>query len=155
MIFAPHIRLAFLLLLGMAIAPVNATPARAAQRHHLLEETCDSARSGTQAETLSCYTAAAAKARSEVQRALRENLRVASSLDRDTSRWDRGTDSSSAERLKSSQSAWLKYVDAQCSYEGQSSAGGSGEDILRARCLYRANRMRAAELKAARQLYAR
>lgn len=158
MTVAPQFGVALLLLLGVDAARADALPADAAQPPHSIEAQCDSPRSGTQAETLSCYTPAAARLRSEVQRAFQRNLRTATFPDNGSNgfaRRRRIAASSLVERLKGSQAAWIKYVDAQCSYEGQSSLGGSGQDILRAKCLYRANRTRLFELDTARQLFAR
>ena len=59
------------------------------------------------------------------------------------------------ERLKLSQTAWLQYSDVQCGFEGETSFGGSGTDILNAECRYRMNSNRLKELEAARQLLER
>jgi uncharacterized protein YecT (DUF1311 family) len=51
--------------------------------------------------------------------------------------------------LEASQAEWLKYSDAQCSFEGETSFGGSGTDILAAQCHDRLNIRRISELNAA------
>jgi len=56
--------------------------------------------------------------------------------------------------LEASQAAWLRYSACQCAFEGGSSFGGSGTDVLEAECHYRLS-LRIAELRAAAKLLRR
>jgi uncharacterized protein YecT (DUF1311 family) len=60
--------------------------------------------------------------------------------------------SSLAKWLQSSQLAWVRYSQSQCAFEGGTSFGGSGTDILDAECHQRLNSKRIAELNAAYDL---
>jgi uncharacterized protein YecT (DUF1311 family) len=120
------------------------------------EGQCD--RASSQAETFSCYFELAATSRAEVQRAFDRSLESAIARDRELKAYPHARDMPSAslvERLKRSQTAWLQYSDAQCGLEGETSFGGSGTDILNAKCRYRMNSNRLEELEAARQLLER
>jgi len=57
--------------------------------------------------------------------------------------------------LKAAQAAWLSYSMSQCALEGGVAFGGSGTDILEARCRYRMNVIRLSELRAAIRLLER
>jgi uncharacterized protein YecT (DUF1311 family) len=120
------------------------------------EKRCSDASS--QAETLSCYFDLAATSRAEVQRAFERNLQSAMAQDREFNAYSSAhgmLDASLVKRLRTSQAAWLQYSDAQCGFEGGSSSGGSGEDILDAACHHRMNASRLQELEAARELFER
>ena len=117
------------------------------------EKRCDAA--STQIESLGCYLDAAATSRAAVRRAFHRDLQRAITRDRDFGAYAHAHGMlglSLAQRLRISQVAWLKYSDVQCSLEGQSSLGGSGEDIHQAECHYRLNSGRLAELKATHEL---
>ena len=120
------------------------------------EERCGEASS--QAETFSCYFDLAVTSRAEVQRGFERNLQSAMAQDREFNAYSSAHGmlrASLAKRLRTSQAAWLQYSDAQCGFEGGSSSGGSGEDILDAACHYRMNSSRLKELEAARELLER
>ncbi len=102
-----------------------------------------------------CYLAAADRERIKVERVFRQRLREATTLDNSVV----GPDASKppyiphlAAHLRLSQAAWMRYVGAQCTFEGGVSFGGSGTDMLRDECRYRLYKQRLAELIAARRL---
>lgn len=102
----------------------------------------------TQLDAYGCYLDAAGQARVEVERAFAASLRTATRLDADARRHHmRG--SKLAAQLRASQAAWLRHSRAQCAFEGATSFGGSGTDVLEAACRYRLNTSRLSDLKAA------
>jgi len=123
--------------LGLA-GPLYAQPSKPT------EQQCGGA--ATRAETLSCYLRAAARSRAEVDRAFERDVQRANALDHAAS------GSSLENGLRASQAEWIRYSNAQCSFEGQSSFGGSGTDILVAACQDRLNSARSSELNSARAL---
>jgi uncharacterized protein YecT (DUF1311 family) len=150
MTFPVRAILAIVLVIGSSVPALAAGVVASREATDRLERRCDGA--STQAETLGCYLAAAAKSRADVDRAFRRNLRTSIKLDRQFNAFARSkgiAGSSLSAQLKASQSAWIRYSQSQCSFEGGSSFGGSGTDILDAACHYRLNSKRSAELKAA------
>jgi len=152
MTFAVRAALAASLTIGASGPGLAGATVPPAQANDSLQERCTGA--STQAETLGCYAAAAAKSRAEVERAFERNLQTARALDRE---WNAHAShhilgSVLRKQLKVSQAAWLSYSQSQCSFEGGSSFGGSGTDILDAACHYRLNSQRLSELNAAYKL---
>ena len=153
MTFAVRAILALCLAVGASVPSSGRASVIPAQSTKRLEARCEGA--STQVETENCYTAAAERSRAEVERAFERNLRTAAAMDSDFNAYARGRHilgSILAQQLKASQAAWLRYSQSQCSFEGGSSFGGSGTDILEAACHYRLNSQRLLELKAAAQL---
>ncbi|HEY1606520.1 MAG TPA: lysozyme inhibitor LprI family protein [Allosphingosinicella sp.] len=153
MTFALLAILSALLAIGTSGVPVlgggTVPSAHAADR---LEAGCEPP---TEVEREICYRAAAARSRGEVERAFERNLRTATALDREWNAFaqaHRIRGSSLAGQLKASQAAWLSYSQSQCSFEGGTSRGGSGTDILEAACHYRLNSHRLSELQEDRKL---
>ena len=153
MTFAVRATLAVSLAIGAFVPSLGRATVLSPQPTERVEELCEGA--ATQVETLTCYLDAATKSRADVERAFEQNLRKAIALDRDfnaDARLHRAPRSSLAAHLKASQAAWLRYSHWQCSFEGSSSVGGSGTDILEAACHYRLYSQRLSELRAAGQL---
>ena len=137
--------------------PVCASPlAGSAQSQQGLSGPCEQAASG--GETLDCYLKAAADSRAKVDLVFAQTLRSATDLDGDFNAYVPSTTkfrSSLAADLRKSQKAWLRYAHSQCSFEGGTSFGGSGTDILKAQCHYRQYQLRLAELNAVGELLKR
>ena len=123
------------------------------------ERTAEHCDDGTQVEAEECFASAAVKSRGEVDREFERDLRNAAAFDASV-RADPvmashpmvGFGLSLTEDLKVSQAAWVKYSNAQCMFEGRTSLGGSGTDILKAACHNRQNLSRLTELRAADKL---
>ena len=112
----------------------------------------------SQVAALGCFLAAAARSRADVEHAYQRDLRAAIRLDRAFdafARRRRMPAASLAAQLRASQAAWLTYARSQCGFEGGSSFGGSGTDLLEAACRDRLNRQRLAELEKAAGLLKR
>ena len=145
------------LALSLAIANCPSGGAHAAtvpgRTEDRAEAMCEAA--SPNAAKLGCYVGAAATARSEVERAFERSLRRAMAFDRDANsfaRLHRTRSSILARQLRASQSAWSAYSRYECLFEGGSSFGGSGTDILEAACRCRLYKRRLAELDAAARL---
>ncbi|MBI5941085.1 MAG: DUF1311 domain-containing protein [Caulobacterales bacterium] len=155
LVFEPGIagmKLSYLATLVLALSVLGPAKASRAFPTPAVDEVCASASS--QVETLSCFLELAAASSVEVRRAFNQVLQSTSAPDSDF-KGDApvlGERGSSARHLRGSQVAWLNYSDAQCSFEGGTSNGGSGEDILEAECHYRLNLRRLAELQSAKEL---
>lgn len=142
-------------LIAVAAVPAssNSGPSHPADR---VEQRCHNA--SPHAAMLSCYLASVATSQTLVQRAFVQNLRSAEDVDSQfnaDAQLHNRSGSSLAGQLRTSQAAWLRYAASQCAFEGASSFGGSGTDILEAECRYRMNVARLRELKAATELLTR
>jgi uncharacterized protein YecT (DUF1311 family) len=129
--FSVRATLAVSLAIGASVPGPGRAMAPPAQATTPLEEQCEAA--STKAETESCYVAAAAKARAEVERAFERELRTAIAQDIEFNAFARlhhMPGSTLAVQLNASQAAWRRYSQSQCSFEGGSSFGGSGTDII-------------------------
>ncbi len=119
---------------------------------HRIRSQCDN--EPTQAATFGCYTKLAGQLRNEIESAFRQRLAEASTADADA----RSSDHDGphlAEGVRLSQVAWDNYVDAECGFEGQTSFGGSGDDILQMACRARLDMQRLTDLNAAHHLLQR
>jgi uncharacterized protein YecT (DUF1311 family) len=129
---------------------------RSAQPQNALEKRCEETGSGL--EKFNCYLGAAANSRAKVEQAFERNLRSAIAFDRDFNGYAQSKNilgTSLAADLRQSQTAWRRYSKSQCSFEGGSSFGGSGTDILETICHHRLNLLRLYELNAAEKLLKR
>ncbi len=136
-----------LVILAAPMLPIHA----AAQSAWISVQQCESA--NTHSEEIDCYVEAAAKSRAEVRRTFETTLRDVMNLERQLGDLTRNNGRSLEQWLRTSQSAWLKYSEAQCHVEGQSaSMGGSGTDEDDADCRLRLDTSRLAELRATLKL---
>jgi len=142
--------------IGMGNPAFSKTSLSSIEASHSEAEKCNEVPSGTQVETLNCYIAAAARSHSEVQRLYRRDMQTALALDKEIAAFAKAhhmpASPSPAKWLQSSQLAWIRYSRSQCAFEGGTSVGGSGTDILDAECHQRLNSKRIAELNAAYDL---
>ena len=99
-----------------------------------------------------CYLAAAARERAKVERAFQQRVREAKAMDDGMGADPKLMIPRLAAHLRVSQAAWIRYVAAQCHFEGGARFGGSGTDMLRDECRYRLYKQRLAEFNAARDL---
>jgi uncharacterized protein YecT (DUF1311 family) len=153
MIWVVRATVAVFLVVGATVPAYASAMVGLAQPPNGLEKRCEETGSGL--EKLNCYLGAAAKSRTKVERAFERNMQSAIALDRNFNAYAKSNKipgSSLAADLKTSQAAWLRYSKSQCSFEGGSSFGGSGTDILEAICHHRLNLLRLSELNAAEKL---
>jgi uncharacterized protein YecT (DUF1311 family) len=108
----------------------------------------------TEAATFGCYAKAEKQLRGKVENVFRQRLTDATIADADA-RKAHVDGPQLAEGMRLAQAAWEKYVDAECGFEGQTSFGGSGDDILRMECRVRLGAQRLAVLNAAHRLLER
>lgn len=112
--------------------------------------------SGTEAEELGCAQTAERRSEAILEDALTHTLQAAAAIDRQSSdALSRSRPPSLVDALRSSQESWRRYALTQCRLEAATSFGGSGTDILAARCQSRLNIRRGAELRATADLLGR
>jgi uncharacterized protein YecT (DUF1311 family) len=156
MTFPLRTALAVSLSAGTLATSAGPAPPVAARAETATQAQCEAA--SPEAAKFPCYIKAAERANREVDRALMQNLRSAARLDAEFNRFARRhriPGSTLARQLRSSQEAWTQYSRSECAFEGGSSFGGSGTDVLEAACHYRLGAARLAELDAAARLLSR
>jgi len=127
-------RLAFAFCLVVAATVPASGKSRQLQIIDRSEQRCQDASPNT--AVLTCYLALAARSQAAMKLAFEQSLRTAEAIDRQATAYARDHVSGSpfVEQLRASQASWLEYSASQCALEGASSFGGSGTDILQAKC---------------------